>query len=68
MTLMRWLAQRNVSLRAFASQLGAHPSTVWRWATDRSSPTLEHVAKIETLTRGEVRVADWLRATKRKGT
>ena len=60
MTITEYLAARDLTLTAFADALGEKVQTVHGWASGRRKPDVLAVAKIEAVTDGAVRAADFV--------
>jgi transcriptional regulator with XRE-family HTH domain len=55
-----YLASKNLTLRAFAEQVGTNYSQVHRWAKGERAPSIVMAAKIREVTRGRVKPEDFM--------
>ena len=60
MTLKTWMKVKSVGTVALADALGVHRTTIIHYLSGRRRPGLEIVAAIEEMTKGKVRLQDWL--------
>lgn len=61
MNLLKWRTKAKMSQAELARQLGVLPSVVSRWERRERTPRAEHIAKIQALTRNNVKLADLVR-------
>ncbi len=66
MKLAAYLKLKKIPAPAFAKQVKASVSTVYRWMAGEVLPRAEQLARIEKLTKGEVRLSDFIRKATRK--
>jgi DNA-binding transcriptional regulator YdaS (Cro superfamily) len=59
MTLIEYLADRQLTNSAFAHKIGVPASTVHRWIRGYRQPSIVYLLKIERATGGKVRVKDF---------
>jgi transcriptional regulator with XRE-family HTH domain len=57
-----WRKEACVSRDELAERLGVTTATISRWASGSRRPKLSMIARIERVTAGHVRAADWVRA------
>lgn len=50
---------RNQTLEAFASEIGAHKGMVWKWENRKAIPRPEYMRKITDIAAGAVTANDW---------
>lgn len=67
MTLIEYLADRQIHQSAFAATLGVPPSTVHRWVRGIRRPTIASLIKIEEATGGQIKVSDFFPPTESCG-
>jgi DNA-binding transcriptional regulator YdaS (Cro superfamily) len=60
MTLAQYLKSQNLPLVAFAADLGEKVTTVHGWVSGRRKPGVVSLARIERITSGAVRAADFV--------
>jgi DNA-binding transcriptional regulator YdaS (Cro superfamily) len=61
MTLREWMYQERIGTSALARMLDVTPAAVTHWKKRRKVPDDDHIAKLDTITRGQVRREDLLR-------
>jgi len=62
--LKTWLSDRELTQEAGAVVLGVPARRLRSWIYDGKRPrSVDEMQRIETVTRGAVRVSDWLRAS-----
>ena len=62
MTLAQYLKSKNLPLVTLAADLGEKVTTVHGWVSGRRRPGIVSLARIEQVTSGAVRAADFLSA------
>lgn len=65
MTLADYLRTAKTSEADFATSLGVTQVTVNRYLNGKRFPDKETILRIETITSGKVRPADWYKASER---
>jgi DNA-binding transcriptional regulator YdaS (Cro superfamily) len=60
MTLAQYLKSQNLPLVTFAADLGEKVTTVHGWVSGRRKPGVVSLARIERVTSGAVRAADFV--------
>ena len=63
MTLEKYLRERGLARQTFATRLGVSRQAVDYWLRGCRFPRPEMIMKIERVTGGSVRAADWYRET-----
>ena len=59
MPLKEWIESEGRKVDWLAGQLECRASTIWRWTTGRSKPSLHYRRAIEIVTDGAVPVSVW---------
>ena len=59
MGLHEFLDRTGMTNAQLANEIGVTYQTVWYWRRGEKSPTLEHLAKIEKISKGRVTAATW---------
>lgn len=62
MRLSQYLAEEDLTLEAFGALVGVSTPTVSRWVRGQKFPRPEHLSKVEHVTHGRVKAADFLEA------
>lgn len=60
MKLLAYMKERGLDDAEMAERLGATPRAVRKWKYGETTPRLPEILKIEEVTEGEVRPADFL--------
>ena len=59
MSLKEWIESEGRRVDWLAGELECRPSTIWRWTTGRSKPSLHFRRSIERITDGAVPLSAW---------
>jgi transcriptional regulator with XRE-family HTH domain len=65
MTLAEFFETSTITKADFAAKLGVSPVTITRYLNDTRFPDKETILRIDSLTGGRVRPADWFASEKR---
>jgi predicted transcriptional regulator len=57
--LKEWRELGRVPVRAFADLVPCSERTVYRWENGGTQPTLDQALRMEQITRGAIKPADW---------
>jgi hypothetical protein len=60
MTLRQWIQREKISHKEVCKRLGVEPSRLRGWLYADKKPQASLIWEIEVMTRGEVRLADWV--------
>lgn len=58
--LIRYMQINKINARHIAQKLDMGLTTVYGWANGSKKPTIKNAAKLQELTKGYVKITDWL--------